>query len=441
MKIRAVTVLGANGVMGTNISAIFASFGHAKVYMVSRNIEKSKQAVIKACQSVRADSIKENLIPADYEMLEKCILESDLVFESLVENWKIKYDAAKSISEIAKKNLEQCKEKIFCTGTSGLSVTKLCEIYPQQLRGNFIGFHMFNPPYAMPLCEMITTIYTNRKIFDSILSYCKDTLDRTVVEVKDVPAFLGNRIGFQFINLALQYAEKYKDNGGIDYIDSILGPFTGRSMAPIITSNFVGIDVHKAIVDNLYENTKDCMHYTFALPVFAQKLILEGKTGRKSGCGFYKTILHDSGIRIHQVFDIKFGIYRNIMHYEYPFVEGMIKNLKEGDYKNAFYILKNTRSLEAEICCKFLLLYILYALSTVKNIGTDIHTADDVMAMGFNWCPPLAMIEALGGVDEFISLCMERIDHALLKKFNVELLVENIRPSKYDFRKFIRAKR
>lgn len=74
-------------------------------------------------------------------MLEKCILESDLVFESLIENWKVKYDAARNISEIAKKNLEQCKEKIFCTDTSGLSVTKLCEIYPQQLRENFIGFH------------------------------------------------------------------------------------------------------------------------------------------------------------------------------------------------------------------------------------------------------------------------------------------------------------
>ena len=75
--------------------------------------------------------------------------------------------------------------------------------------------------------------------------------------MKDSPAFLGNRIGFQFINEALQYAEKYKFNGGIDYIDAILGPFTGRAMSPLVTANFVGLDVHKAIVDNLYENTRD----------------------------------------------------------------------------------------------------------------------------------------------------------------------------------------
>lgn len=42
MKVNVVTVLGANGAMGTNISAIFASFGNAKVYLISRDIEKSK---------------------------------------------------------------------------------------------------------------------------------------------------------------------------------------------------------------------------------------------------------------------------------------------------------------------------------------------------------------------------------------------------------------
>lgn len=43
MKISTVTVIGANGTMGTNVSAIFAPFGNAKVYMVSRDIEKSKK--------------------------------------------------------------------------------------------------------------------------------------------------------------------------------------------------------------------------------------------------------------------------------------------------------------------------------------------------------------------------------------------------------------
>ncbi|MGI6683905.1 MAG: 3-hydroxyacyl-CoA dehydrogenase NAD-binding domain-containing protein [Bacillota bacterium] len=51
-SIKTVTVIGANGTMGSNISGIFAAFGNTKVYMISRDIEKSKKAAIKAAKSV-----------------------------------------------------------------------------------------------------------------------------------------------------------------------------------------------------------------------------------------------------------------------------------------------------------------------------------------------------------------------------------------------------
>ena len=57
MDIKTVTVVGANGTMGTNVSGIFASFGNAKVYMVSRDIQKSKEAALNAGKTVKANSI------------------------------------------------------------------------------------------------------------------------------------------------------------------------------------------------------------------------------------------------------------------------------------------------------------------------------------------------------------------------------------------------
>lgn len=36
MNIKTATVIGANGAMGSNVSAIFASFGDAKVYILGR---------------------------------------------------------------------------------------------------------------------------------------------------------------------------------------------------------------------------------------------------------------------------------------------------------------------------------------------------------------------------------------------------------------------
>lgn len=108
MNIKTVTVIGANGTMGCNVSAIFASFGNAKVYMVSRDMEKSKKAAIKAGNSVKASSIMNNLIPADYSMLDQCVSQSDLVFESVAENWEAHAYAADPLVVLRDSDSSRC---------------------------------------------------------------------------------------------------------------------------------------------------------------------------------------------------------------------------------------------------------------------------------------------------------------------------------------------
>lgn len=438
MKIYTVTIIGANGTMGRNIAAIFASFGNAKVYLVSRTIEKSIEAKEKAFLSVKADCVKEKMIPCDYSQLETCVKDSDLIFEACAENWEIKKDVHTRISK-ALSYMEF--DKVICSGTSGLSITGLAEMYDEEYRTRFVGMHFFNPPYNMILCELIPTKYTNRDLFDELYEYTENVLRRTTVETKDMPAFLGNRIGFQFINEALQLAEQYKYNGGIDYIDAILGAFTGRAMAPLVTANFVGLDVHKAIVDNLHQNTNDYAHETFVLPHFVEKLIETGNLGRKSGAGLYKTVVNKDGTKMHQVYDIEQNEYREVIKYTFPFVERMVGLLKTGDYDDAFKSLIENQSQEANICCMFLLKYILYALHTADCVGEDIHSADDVMATGFNWCPPLALIEAFSGTESFGKLCEERIDSEILNKIKLEELLDKVEKSQYDYRRFVKAKR
>ncbi|MEG1407225.1 MAG: 3-hydroxyacyl-CoA dehydrogenase family protein, partial [Ruthenibacterium sp.] len=208
MNIKTVTIVGANGTMGRNVAAIFASFGDATVYMVSRTIEKSKLAIQKSCASVKADSIVRKMIPADYSMLKDCVEKSDLIFECVAENLAVKNEITKKIASY------QRNHTICCTGTSGLSITALSMNFDEESRKNYLGVHLFNPPYSMTLCEVIPTEFTAVSLLTQMEQYLESTLHRTVVRVKDSPAFLGNRIGFQFINEALQYAEKYKDNGG-----------------------------------------------------------------------------------------------------------------------------------------------------------------------------------------------------------------------------------
>lgn len=433
MNINTVTVVGANGTMGCNVSAIFASFGNAKVYMVSRSIEKSEKAVVRAANSVRSESIAKNLYPADYSMLAQCVSESDLVFESTAESLEVKLEITPKIAAALR------NDAIACSGTSGLSITTLAECFPEDKRKNYFGVHMFNPPYSMTLCELTPTKYSDRNTLADLKAYLKKVLFRTVVEVKDSPAFLANRIGFQFINMALQYAEEYKDNGGIDYIDAILGSYTGRAMAPLTTSDFVGLDVHKAIVDNIYANTLDYAHETFVLPDIAKKLISENKLGRKTGGGLYKMEIYENGLKRLTVYDINTGTYRDKIQYVFPFAQQMKECLKTGDYTPAFDALVQNHSLEAEICLEFLLNYIVYSLVATAQVGYKINSADDVMATGFNWCPPLAMLQAFSAVTDVKALISERLNKNFLSQIDIDRLLSEAMPSKYDYRRYFKS--
>ncbi len=434
MQINTVTVVGVTGTMGANIAGIFASFGNAKVYCVGRDIEKVRKTIPRTVKSVRADAIAKNLVPADFSMLEQCVAESDLIFESSKEDITVKTDIARQIASAMK------NEAVSCTGTSGLSITKIAECYPEELRSRFFGVHMFNPPYSMSLCEFVATKYSDPDVAYALKHYLSETLIRTVVEVKDSPAFLANRIGFQFINEALQYAEKYKDNGGIDYIDAILGTFTGRAMAPLTTSDFVGLDVHKAIVDNIYQNIDDYAHHTFVLPEFVQRLIAEGKFGRKTNGGLYQRIVYDNGLKRQTVLDINTGLYRDVLPYTFPFADKMKKHFYTGNYQLSFDRLVNNHSLEAEICLSFLLKYILYSLYSAEEVGYSVEAADDVMAAGFNWCPPLAMYQALSLAADVPMLIKERLPD-ICSKMDADYYLSKVKPSKYDFRPYFKSGR
>ena len=153
MEMKTVTVIGANGTMGCNVAGIFASFGDAKVYMVCRDLEAARKAQIRATMSVKAESIAKNLIPMTYDDLELCISSSDLIFESVFEDINIKMGIYAKIEKYLQPHT------IIGTGTSGISINQLSTCFCEKARQNFMGIHMYNPPYSMTLCEVTPSQY------------------------------------------------------------------------------------------------------------------------------------------------------------------------------------------------------------------------------------------------------------------------------------------
>ena len=152
-----------------------------------------------------------------------------------------------------------------------------------------------------------------------------------------------------------------------------MGAYTGRTMAPITTADFVGLDIHKAIVDNIYANTNDFSHKSFICPGYINKLVEKGMFGRKSGGGLYYLKKFDSGVKQMYVYDIASDSYREANKYVFPFAETMIRKLRKGSYKSAFQALIDNHSQEAEMCLHFLLKYVIYSIAASEEVGFSVH--------------------------------------------------------------------
>ena len=165
LRIKTVTVIGANGTMGSLVAGIIASFGDARVYLVSRNKQDSINVIDTIKKSVRSDVIEENLIPVDYSQLKVAVEQSDWIYESIIEDFDIKANLYKEIDSY------NIKSALISTGTSGLSINKLAENLSEKNKNRFLGTHFFNPPYNLNLCEIITSKYTDNKLVEEVEHY------------------------------------------------------------------------------------------------------------------------------------------------------------------------------------------------------------------------------------------------------------------------------
>ena len=258
--INRVVVLGANGTMGAQSAALFARAG-AEVVCVSRTVEKSAAAIARLL--VKEPELAPRLQAIAYDDLPAALVGCDWVFEALGEDATLKRTLFAIIDR------HRAPDCIVSTVTSGLSITALAAGCSPSFQQHFIGTHFFNPPAKLLACERIAHPAARPEFVDFIDGYLRDRLQRVVIPARDVPAFAGNRIGFQFLNQAALAAETH----GVLAVDTLLGGYTGRALPPLATIDLVGLDVHRAIVDNVFANAAHDCRECFLVPEFVEAMI------------------------------------------------------------------------------------------------------------------------------------------------------------------------
>ncbi len=393
-EIKKVGVLGASGNMGSTSGGIFAQADVQCVFF-ARSMEKAQAGIDKACAQARSDVLREYIKPATYDDLEKEIPDCDWIFEGLAEDMNIKKEYFTRLDKARKKG------SIVSTVSSGLSIEAMADGMSDDFASHFMGTHFYNPPAKLPANELIFHSKTTKEVQDFVAEYCDKVLRRVNIVTHNTPAFAGNRIGFQLLNEAAQYAEKY-DPAKIDYL---LGRYTGRAMAPLATIDLVGLDVHKAIVENVYEKVKDERHDTYKMPQFMYDMIDRGQLGWKGGKkgGFFNRGENKEKLAL----DIKGGAHKPAEKYKVAWVEEIKNKIHNGLYSQAIDILVNASGEEAEIVHHFILGYVSYSFHRVGEVTPEadsIHGIDRVMSSGFSWLPPSGWVDLFGGPKKTAAL-------------------------------------
>ncbi|TMM44843.1 fatty acid oxidation complex subunit alpha FadJ [Colwellia ponticola] len=195
----------------------------------------------------------------------------DIVVEAVFEDLSLKQ---KMVAEVEAHGHENT---IFASNTSSLPIGKIAANAKRP--ENVIGLHYFSPVDKMPLVEIIPHEKTSDQTISNTVAFAKKQ-GKTPIVVKDKAGFYVNRILAPYMNEA---AILLLDGEPIDKIDKALVKF-GFPVGPMQLLDEVGIDVGAKISPILQAELGE----RFAAPPAFDKLLADGRLGKKANKGFYQ---------------------------------------------------------------------------------------------------------------------------------------------------------
>jgi 3-hydroxybutyryl-CoA dehydrogenase len=281
MSLDRVFVLGA-GLMGHGIAQVSAAAGKA-VTLADRTEELAAKGRQRIAANLARQVEKGKLEQADADAILGRVTTGvgvegagghDLVIEAVFEDEALKRESWAAITDVAD------AAAIFATNTSSISITALATATDRPDR--FIGLHFFSPVPVMGLIEIIRGLETA----DATASACHEfagQLGKTVIESRDYPGFIVNRMLAPFINEAV--FALMDGTGTAEAIDNGARLGLNHPIGPLELSDFVGNDVMLNILDVLYRGFGDPK---FRAAPLLRQMVSAGHLGRKSGRGFYR---------------------------------------------------------------------------------------------------------------------------------------------------------
>jgi 3-hydroxybutyryl-CoA dehydrogenase len=272
-----IAVVGA-GLMGHGIAQVFALAGHGvTIYdSIVASLDTVKTRILTNLKDLGDDQkAVERVTPVSD--LAQAVRDADYVVEAVLEDLPLKQ---KLFAEI-ESNVRP--DTILASNTSVIPITRIMEGLKQRERA--LGTHWWNPPYLVPLVEVIETQWTSRPAIDFTMKLHAAAGKKPAHVKKDVPGFIGNRLQHALWREAVALVEH-----GIcdaETVDTVIKSAFGRRLAvlgPLENADMVGTDltlaIHRTVLPDIDSRPRPSP--------YLEKLVKDQKLGFKSGEGFRK---------------------------------------------------------------------------------------------------------------------------------------------------------
>jgi len=272
-----IAVIGA-GLMGHGIAQVFALAGHdVTIYdSVAASLDTAKARILANLKDLGDDqSAVERVTPvAD---LAAAVRDADYVVEAVLEDLPLKQKLFGAIEKHVR------PDTVLASNTSVIPITDIMQGLKRRERA--LGTHWWNPPYLVPLVEVIETQWTAPAAVDFTVRLHAAAGKKPAHVKKDVPGFIGNRLQHALWREAISLVE----NGICDAetVDDVIKAAFGRRLAvlgPLENADMVGNDltlaIHKTVLPDIDSRPGPSP--------YLEKLVKDGKLGFKSGEGFRK---------------------------------------------------------------------------------------------------------------------------------------------------------
>ena len=391
--IERVAVIGS-GVMGGGIAAHLANAGASVLLLdvaadegpdrsaIARGaldrLSKSRPPAFmhrRATRRIEVGNIDDDLARAG---------EADWIVEAVVERLDVKRALYARLDAVRKPGA------IVSSNTSTIPLARLVEGASDALRQDFAITHFFNPPRYMRLLEVVRGSGTRPDLVARLREFADRHLGKGVVECKDTPGFIANRIGVYWLQCAV--VEAMRAGLSVEQADAALGPAVGIPKTGVFgLVDLVGIDLMPHVVASMNSllPPDDGLRSYMEMPDLIRRMIADGYTGRKGKGGFYR-LRREGSERIKESIDLATGEYGRSERVRPAGVEaarsGGPRALLEHDSDEGRYAWRVLSSVIA------------YSASLVPEISDDVADVDTAMRLGYNWqAGPFEMADRLGG--------------------------------------------